>query len=146
MEVVILTIARKCFLSPVKICDYIISCKFCHPQKDLDVVVQLLTLVPEQPSPRAEIALSQDYFLFCSHEKYFLSLQISVLYFYRLNNSRQWKCSPLSKQNMSYNCQKDFSHYTLRSIELIQDVIGKQIQQHTHQGRLKCLSWEWGVI
>ena len=51
-----------------------------------------------------------------------------------------------SEQNISHNCQKDFSHYTLRSIELIQDVIGKQIQQHIQQGRLKCLSWEWGVI
>lgn len=32
-----------------------------------------------------------------------------------------------SKQKISHNCQKvDFSHYTSRSIEFVQEVIGKK--------------------
>lgn len=40
----------------------------------------------------------------------------------------------------------DFSHHALCSIEFTQDVIGKQIQQHHHQDRHKCLSWVQAVV
>lgn len=52
-----------------------------------------------------------------------------------------------SKQNINCNCEKvDFPHHASWSIQFIQDVIGKQVQQHHHQDRQECLSWECGVV
>lgn len=52
-----------------------------------------------------------------------------------------------SNWNINYNGQRlDFPLSASWCVELIQDIIGKQIQQHHHQDRHECLSWEWGVV
>lgn len=113
LKVITLPIARKYFLRPVMIC--------------LDIALPFLLGFQSSHLLFAEIVWSQTIFSSVLMKSIFW-LQISVLYFYRLNGL----CSPLLKQKISHNCQKvDFSHYTSRSIEFVQEASEVQkIQWH----------------